>query len=81
MRRHLLSVELDSDLDLTPLTSRRVHIQAIATNRYRVSPQLKLYRCEGHSFVSRYLRRRAPQLGWFAGNASRPTGYFTNGNV
>ena len=58
-----------------------MQIEAIANNRYRVSPQLKLYECEGHSFVGRYLRRRAPQLGWYAGNASRPTGYFTIGNV
>ncbi|MFU5274937.1 hypothetical protein ACVXHM_16535 [Pseudomonas aeruginosa] len=81
MRRHLLAVELDSDMDLTTLASCRVQIEAIANNRYRVSPQLKLYKCEGHSFVGRYLRRRAPQLGWYAGNASRPTGYFTTGNV
>jgi len=81
MRCHHLTVELDSDLDLTALASRRVQIEAVAMNRYRISPQVRLYKCEGHSFVSRYLRRRAPQLGWFTGNASRPTGYFTSGNV
>lgn len=81
MRRHLLAVELDSDMDLTTLASRRVQIEAIANNRYRVSPQLRLYKCEGSSFVGRYLRRRAPQLTWYAGNASRPTGYFTRTDV
>ncbi|HBP1602253.1 TPA: hypothetical protein L5U90_003356 [Pseudomonas aeruginosa] len=81
MRSHLLAVELDSDMDLTTLASRRVQIEAIANNRYRVSPLLKLYKCESSSFVGRYLCRRAPQLGWYAGNASRPTGYFTTGNV
>lgn len=81
MRRHLLAIELESDMDLTALASRRVQIEAIANNRYRVTPQLSLYKCEGSSFVGRYLRRRAPQLGWYAGNASRPTGYFTNGKV
>ena len=37
MRRHLLAVELDSDMDLTTLASRRVQIEAIANNRYRWS--------------------------------------------
>ena len=41
MRRHLLAVELDSDMDLTTLASRRVQIEAIANNRYRVSPLLR----------------------------------------
>ncbi len=68
-------------MDLTTLASPRVQIEAIANNRYRVTPQLKLFKCEGSSFVGRYLCRRAPQLGWYAGNASRPTGYFTNGKV
>jgi len=81
MRSHLLTVELDSDMDLMALSSRRVQIEAIAPNRYRVTPLLKLYKCEGSSFVGRYLRRRAPQLAWFAGNASRPTGYFTRDGV
>jgi len=81
MRRHLLTVELDSDMDLTALSSRRVQIEAIASNRYRVTPLLKLYKCEGHSFVGPYVRRRAPQLAWFAGNASRPTGYFTHSDA
>lgn len=76
MRSHLLTIELDSDMDLTVLSSRRVQIEAIASNRYRVIPLLNLYKCEGHTFVGRYIRRRAPQLAWFAGNASRPTGYF-----
>lgn len=81
MRGYQFSVELDSDIDLTTLASRRVRIEVIAENRYRVTPLLKLYRCEGHSFVNRYLRRRAPQLNWFTGNASSPTGYFATGNV
>jgi len=81
MRSHQFAAELDSNIDLTTLASPRVQIEAIANNRCRVSPQLKLYKCEGHSFAGRYLRRRAPQLGWYAGNASRPTGYFTTGNV
>lgn len=81
MRTHQLTVELDSDMDLTTLASSRVQVEGIAPNRYRITPQLKLYKCEGHSFVCRYIRRRAPQLAWFTGNASRPTGYFTRGGV
>ena len=74
MRSHLLAVELDSDMDLTTLASPRVQIEAIANNRYRVTPQLKLFKCDGSSFVGRYLCPRAPQLCWYAVNASRPTG-------
>lgn len=47
MRRHLLTVELDRDMDLTSLSSRRVQIEAIASNRYRVTPPAQAVQVRG----------------------------------
>ena len=75
MRRHALNILLDSDVDLTKLSSKRVTITN-DNGRYRVSSSLRFYRCEMSAFVYQYLRRKKPGMIAIAGNCSAPTGYF-----
>jgi len=75
MRRHLCDITIDSDIDLTAAASKRVRIERVG-NSYRVTTTFRMYRCEIHSFVGRYLRKRLPSLRGISGNCSAPTGYY-----
>lgn len=75
MRAHHCDITVASDIDLTRLASRRVLIESVGDG-YRITTTFRMYRCERHAFVSRYLRRKMPGLKSISGNCSAPTGYF-----
>lgn len=79
MRSKTIDLILSSDIDLTTLSSTRVRIVREGVNEYRITSTLKVYSCERHAFVGRYLRRKKPGLRYIAGNCSAPTGYFWHG--
>jgi len=76
LRQHRIDMVLDSDTDLTALSSRRVTITRHGDGRFHVASSLRLLLCERSEFVSRYLRRMKPGMAAIAGNCSAPTGYF-----
>ena len=77
-RQHTVEVELDSDRDLSSLACRRVKIERIAIDRYKVTSRMRMYRCEIRTFVARTIRRRLPGLRYIKGVCSAPSGYFWN---
>lgn len=78
MRTKTIDLVVKSDVDLTALASRRVNIVREGIDEYRITSFLKVYGCERHSFVGRYLRRKKTGLKYISGNCSAPTGYFWN---
>jgi len=77
-RNHALNIEVDSDRDLTALNCERVQVVKTDAGRYLFTSRLRFWRCEGHSFVGRLIRRRMPGLQAIAGQCSAPSGYFFN---
>ena len=76
MRTHLLDKVIDSDVDLTKLSSRRVSITMVKPGEFRITSTLRFLLCERNEFIGRYLRRMKPGLTYIKGNCSAPYGYF-----
>lgn len=75
MRSHPVNLVVNSDTDLTKLSTKRVKITRQG-DQFQISSPIKLFRSECHSFVYRYLRRMKPGMVAISGNCSTPTGYF-----
>lgn len=76
MRKKEIDIVIESDIDLTTLSSRRVTFTRLSDNQYRVTSTLRFYSCERHAFISQYLQSKKPGLKSIKGNCSAPKGYF-----
>lgn len=78
MRRHTLDITIDSDMDLTRASTRRVTVTRNANGSFRVTSPLRFYSCERHSFVSRHLTRKLGPYSAIVGQCSSPSAYLWN---
>lgn len=76
MRSKPLNRVIRSDRDLVALSSRRVTIERVGPDEFRITSGLLFWRSEHSSFIGRYLRRKLPGMQWITGNCSHPTGYY-----
>ena len=76
MRSHNINHVLKCNVDLTKLSNRFLQISKTDNpNEYLfTSDKIKVYKCESHSFICRFIQRRLPIQHYF-GNCSCPTGF------
>lgn len=78
MRHHTLDITIDSDIDLTRASSRRVTVTREPNGSFRVRSDLRFYASERRSFVGRHLKRKLGPYSAIRGQCSTPSAYLWN---
>ncbi|OQX14074.1 MAG: hypothetical protein BWK73_10470 [Thiothrix lacustris] len=74
MRSTLINIVLTSNVDLSPLSNSRITFTHVGENRYRITSTFRVWKCQEHDVISRFLKRHLTPTGFY-GNASKPSGY------
>jgi hypothetical protein len=76
MRNKRLDFVIDSDVDLTEISTRRLAFVRVGQTAFKVSSCLSFRSCERRSFVTRQLKHKLANMQSIVGNCSSPSGYF-----
>lgn len=78
MRHHTIDMTINSDIDLTKASTRRITITHEEGGTFRVTSALQLYAVERRDFVRRHLVRQLGQYKAILGQCSSPSAYLWN---